>query len=395
MLPPVIAIAQVVDGAHLLRAAALPHRHGRQRAGQLDRMIHQIAADRVGAVRNTVGIPFAARHQQQLRSLDRMGGDDDMARAQRRLAAVRPADQNPADQAVRGDVDPHRDRLGENAGAGRLRLSYVHGGVVLGLHRADRNARRTGAAGRPVVVGLRISGLRRDPHAEARAARWPDPSAGRRASPAIPAWGTGSGVAIRAGRRGPRRPVRIRPRRTTARVPHRSAASRRRRHSGCAVRSRAAEDGARCRANARSCRRPAADRCCGRDRARPAGCRCRRWWSGFPHRAGWDTALPAPGWPLARNARPPHRVRLPARPRPPSRANRHSPGATRSAHRQRRRRRSGHRSPRPKVRPSEVRRRGRPTLRSTIAGRRRTDRSRPPATSGSCHSFACRTIRRS
>ncbi len=42
----------------------------------------------------------------------------------------------------------------------------MHGRIVLGLHRAKRNARRAGAAGGPSIERLRVSRLRRYPHLE-------------------------------------------------------------------------------------------------------------------------------------------------------------------------------------------------------------------------------------
>ena len=62
-----------------------------------------------------------------------------------------------------------RDRLIDQLRAGALRLRDVRGGVVLRLDRADRDAGAAAAAGRTVVVPLRIARLRRRLHRVRRA----------------------------------------------------------------------------------------------------------------------------------------------------------------------------------------------------------------------------------
>ncbi len=135
-----MAVAHLVDRAHLLRPSARPYRDRRKRAGQLDGVIHEIATHCVGAVRDAVGKPLAARHEQQLRPFDRVGGDDELARWQPGLAAVRPADQDSYDEAIGSHVHAYRDGVRKDAGAGGRRLPQMHGRIVLGLHRAKRNA---------------------------------------------------------------------------------------------------------------------------------------------------------------------------------------------------------------------------------------------------------------
>lgn len=103
-------------------------------------MVHQVATHRAGAVRDAVLKTLAAGHEQQLRPFDRVRRDDDVARAQPGLAAVRLADQYAGHATVSAGIHAHRDRLGKNVRAGSLRFPQVNGRIVLGLHRANRDA---------------------------------------------------------------------------------------------------------------------------------------------------------------------------------------------------------------------------------------------------------------
>ena len=81
--------------------------------------------------------------------------------AARSSRAVGTRDRQRADAAVGATSTRETIASAHDLRARALRLGDVRGRVVLRLHRTDRNAAAAAATRRPVVVALRVSGLRR------------------------------------------------------------------------------------------------------------------------------------------------------------------------------------------------------------------------------------------
>jgi len=131
-------------------------------------VVHQVASDLIARVGDATRPSVGPRLQQQLGRFDSMRGDHEYLADRTILAAVRTLDDERGDPAVFADFHVRHDGLGHELGAGPLSLRDMGRRVVLGLDGADRNAAAAAAASGPIVVALRVTGLRRRLHGVGR-----------------------------------------------------------------------------------------------------------------------------------------------------------------------------------------------------------------------------------
>ena len=312
---PERAVAEHLQPGGRARPAERADALGHQRPAHHERVVHQVAADLVGAV-------GGARHEQQLGVLDRVPGQHEelgghaLRRRGRAPVVVGDVLQRAHAPAVGREHDAGDDHLRADLDGAALRAAQRLERVVLRLRGTDRDAARVplaaqaavrvadgadGLVAAPVVVGgvgdavaclRRVADDDRDVlavqvhgHAVEQLAR----TAGRCSSAGCGASGRrsppGTGARGTPGR--PRRPRRRAPApRARSRAPARRsrAASRRRRRSARPSRSRPGASAGRCRASASSCRPPSAGSR-SRTAAGPPGRSSRRRRVGRPGRA--------------------------------------------------------------------------------------------------------------
>jgi hypothetical protein len=136
-------------------------------------MIHQIAADLVGAVGHPIRRGCRAGIQEESGNLDRMGSEHEDPARSRAFAAVPPFEANRGGAPVRAHLDDRRRRLCMEGRAALFRPGDVHRRVIFRLDRADRDAAGIAAAPGPVVAIGRIAALRRRANLVLRAGERP------------------------------------------------------------------------------------------------------------------------------------------------------------------------------------------------------------------------------
>ena len=136
-------------------------------------MIHQVAADLVGAIGHSVRPGRRARIQQKPGNLDRVCSEHEDLAGGHTFAAVPPFEANSAGPPIGTHLDQRGRRLGMDGRATLLCAGEVHGCVVFRLDRADGDATGIPAASGPVVAIGRIAALRRRANLVPRAGERP------------------------------------------------------------------------------------------------------------------------------------------------------------------------------------------------------------------------------
>ena len=150
-------VPQRTDGTGTLRATAQPEIlvgvEGQRGTG----MVHEMAADHVGAIGNAVGKAVAGGHQQQSRGLDAIGGDNEGAAGDPVAVAFGVVVVGGDNTILRIMLQLVYHRAGNQPDPGRFRCRRRNATVVLRVHRADRLAVVAAAAGRAPVEGTAVA----------------------------------------------------------------------------------------------------------------------------------------------------------------------------------------------------------------------------------------------
>ena len=131
-------------------------------------MVHQVAADHVRAVRDTVREIAVRGHQQDLRRLDAVRGDHEVLAFDAMVGARLVLVDRGGDALVRPGLELVDDRAVDQLRAGLLGLLDVHDAVVHRADRADRHAVVVPATSRPAVVRAAVARDRLGHHVELR-----------------------------------------------------------------------------------------------------------------------------------------------------------------------------------------------------------------------------------
>src|SRR3954469_7742832 len=163
-------IAELNDARCYDRSAVGIDRVARKPDRGLIDLTHQVAADGVARVGDTVWRSLRAGGEEELRGFDCVRGHDKDATGCVAGAAVGAAEPGPTNLAVWADLERDHEGIGNEPCAGGLRLGGGNAAIPLGTDRTDRLAARAAAAGRSVIEVNSVAELRKDLHRQRE--RW-------------------------------------------------------------------------------------------------------------------------------------------------------------------------------------------------------------------------------